>query len=287
MRATWQVRAQSAMSFERTTRVALSVVRENALMSEKSRSRTVGKHNLKTAVFWSLVTLALVVAIGGYAFVESRGSADTGYVSTYVPVERQAPVQIDMSRVNTAILIGDSWTEGTAASPKESGFAYLLGGKLGIRTKVVGFSGSGYMNPNDRGVGTFAQRWSRIAPDFVPDLVVVTGSINDLKFDPADVYRAAGDFYGTLRFQFPNAQLLVIGPTGNGPDTANGLKGNDFQVASAAVEAGAQYISPLTETWFNVGNYGQYFEQTVSPHPNNAGHEYFADRISRVLTQTD
>ena len=109
----------------------------------KKRSRTADKRSPKTVAFWVFIPVALVAIVAGYFVSTSRSSADSGYVSTYVPGQTSAPAPITphhqipqvMQRLNdpshafNLVVLGDS--TGAAREGWVVQVARALGAKTG------------------------------------------------------------------------------------------------------------------------------------------------------------
>ncbi|MDT0223450.1 SGNH/GDSL hydrolase family protein [Gordonia sp. AC31] len=236
---------------------------------------------------WLVIAAGIVAACVLLAVAATRPTPSSS-AAPYTPppatstTDAAAEPAADMSRVRDALFIGDSWTFGTAATPVTDGFAYEVGRRLSIPVEVHGYGSVGYLNAGRDGGGTYSQRWARTqVSNPNPDLVVVEGSQNDLG-QRGSLTGAARAFIAQLAEQFPNAQIVIVGPAPATPELITGLQQIDSNLTRATYQQKVPYISPLKERWFTARNVGDYMT-TVNPHPTTAGHSYYADRLIASL----
>jgi lysophospholipase L1-like esterase len=110
--------------------------------------------------------------------------------------------------------------------------------------------------------------------------VVFFGSRNDQGVDPELLAEKAQAAFNLARRFAPSARVLVIGPpwpTADVPDSM--LRIRDVLNARARA-VGAAFVDPIGDGWF-VDR-----PDLIGPdgvHPNDAGHEYLADKIAPVI----
>ena len=177
------------------------------------------------------------------------------------------------------LILGDSYTEGYAASPPSKGYAVLVGESLGWPTDVDGVGGTGftYGGPGG-GDDDYVTRIERYVASsrFDPNVIVLEGSQND--------YRSVGAITGrvvtavkTLRAAYPEARIVLFGPAAPEPLMSQ-LGPIDRADRAAADELRIPYISPYQGQWFTTDNTATYgFEDGA--HLNTAGHAYLAKRF--------
>lgn len=184
------------------------------------------------------------------------------------------------------LMFGDSYTEGVGAVPTTKGYAYLVGAPLGWTVTVDGKGGSGYCNPTTYGAGNYATRLAKVAVAAY-DLIVIQGGTNDDKtvngvpvYDSPTIKAAIQKAIDTVRARFPNAKILLFGPSNPyGSATVDRLRVNDLLVAAASANA-LPYVNPIAEKWFLPGD-GASFANPDNSHPSNAGHAHLRSLFVR------
>lgn len=182
------------------------------------------------------------------------------------------------------LVLGDSWTYGSAASAPTLGYAYLLGPLMGGETNVNGSRGSGYLVPGIDG-GTFAERVAELDASDHPDLIVVQGSINDRKV-PLDGYdEAVRGAWDALAARYPEAQIVILGPAPQILPVEAATAEIDERLSRAAAARGWPYISPVGQRWITAENYAWIIDSgpVGRHHPTTEGHAYLAERLTAAL----
>ncbi|MGY1804493.1 SGNH/GDSL hydrolase family protein [Blastococcus sp. SYSU D00922] len=176
--------------------------------------------------------------------------------------------------------LGDSWT---AASGSESGkgYAALVGERLGWTYEVLGVAGTGYVQgaPDQ----AFAQRIPA-AVDSAPDVVVVQGSLNDLRSDPRVLRPAVRETLAALEEAAgPGTDILVIGaPEAPGTDAA-GIQAINDAIEEEATSLDLRFVDPVAQEWNDPRDPAIWADAT---HPNDAGYRLIADHVSALLRET-
>jgi lysophospholipase L1-like esterase len=201
------------------------------------------------------------------------------------PLRAQAyrPLSLDF-RLNHVAVIGDSYTTGTdlggLGRKSWTARAWRTLGQRGTRiTADVAAEGkAGYGAPGDHG-SLFEDLTARaVKPSDV--LVVFFGSRNDQGVNLGLLAEKVRDTFDMARRYAPTARFLVIGPPWPTADVpVNVLQIRDVLFA-AARDTGVAWVDPIFEHWF-VNIPGLIGPDGV--HPNDAGHEYLADKIAPVI----
>ncbi|MCZ4587526.1 SGNH/GDSL hydrolase family protein [Rhodococcus opacus] len=237
-----------------------------------------------TAAAVIALAAAVVLVVIGVAVAATRTTDE--YASTYTPSPdaTAAPIPtVDLARVKSVLFIGDSWTYGTNAQPVTRGFAYRAAELLGVNYEVYGFGSVGYINTGADRAGAFAERWAKVAPKTVPDLIVLEGSQNDLDFR-GNISDAANSFISTLKGQFPQSQIVMMGPAPASEGLISALAPIDSTLYDVAYAQRVPYISPLTLSWFDASNLAQFIDPgNGSPYPNTEGHNFIAEHLVAEL----
>jgi lysophospholipase L1-like esterase len=188
------------------------------------------------------------------------------------------------SRLNRVAVIGDSYTTGTdegGLGPNSwTARAWQTLSARGVRiaADVAAEGKAGYAVPGDHG-SVFEDLTARaVKPDDV--LVVFFGSRNDLGVDPGLLTERANNAFGLARRFAPSARFLVIGPPWPNADVPGSMLMIRDVLNAAARAAGAAFVDPIGDRWF-VDR-----PDLIGPdgvHPNDAGHEYLADKIAPLI----
>lgn len=206
--------------------------------------------------------------------------------------------------------LGDSITEGSGASSKETCYVSLIEKTTGAVCRNYGIGGTRIarqktpsLNPvHDKYYGS---RVAEMEPD--ADIVVVFGGTNDFGHGdaPLGIFsdRTEDTFYGALHLlytslieKYSESQIVVITPlhrfTEDSP-RGDGSKLCDFPVLKVYVEAireVAEYYSlPVLDLYKNSGIQPKIpvMQEKYMPdglHPNDAGYRILADKIIKFLS---
>ncbi len=188
------------------------------------------------------------------------------------------------SRLNHVAVVGDSYTTGTdegGLGPKgwtDLAWRALSRGGVRIAADVAAEGRAGYGVSGDHG-SIFADLADRaVKRDDV--LVVFFGSRNDQGVDPGVLAGKARETFDLARHLARAARFLVIGPPWPTADVpASVLQIRDV-LNSEARAVGATFVDPIGDRWF-VDR-----PDLIGPdgvHPNDAGHEYLADKIAPLI----
>jgi lysophospholipase L1-like esterase len=188
------------------------------------------------------------------------------------------------SRLNRVAVIGDSYTTGTdegGLGPNSwTARAWQTLGARGVRiaANVAAEGKAGYAVPGDHG-SVFEDLTARaVKPDDV--LVVFFGSRNDQGVDPGLLTERARNAFDLARRFAPSARFLVIGPPWPTADVPGSMLMIRDVLNATARAAGAAFVDPIGDRWF-VDR-----PDLIGPdgvHPNDAGHEYLADKIAPLI----
>jgi lysophospholipase L1-like esterase len=198
-------------------------------------------------------------------------------------VRAYATLTLD-SRVNHVAVVGDSYTTGTdegGLGPKAwTALAWhaLAGGGVRIAADVAAEGRAGYGVSGDHG-SIFEDLTDR-AVKRDDALVVFFGSRNDQGVDPGELADKARETFDLARHLARTARFLVIGPPWPTADVpASILQIRDVLNAEARA-ARATFVDPIGDGWFVER------PDLIGPdgvHPNDAGHEYLADKIAPII----
>lgn len=195
------------------------------------------------------------------------------------------PGLLDLPPDATVLVIGDSWTYGSAASTPTLGYAYVLAELTGWTTIVDGVRGSGYLKPVIDGPD-YGTRIAALDAALDPDLVIVQGSINDRRL-PAEGYQEAVDAaWDRLGERFPRARVVVLGPAPQVLPVQKATSRIDRDLAALASRRGWWYVSPVRDGWIDAGNYAEVIDTGPgNDHPSTEGHRRLAERLAAALDE--
>ncbi|WP_344817634.1 SGNH/GDSL hydrolase family protein [Microbacterium soli] len=194
-----------------------------------------------------------------------------------------SPAPLALPEHPTVLVFGDSWTYGSAATPRTHGYAHLLGGLLHGTTIIDGVRGSGYQKPGIDGPD-YATRIRSLDAGIAPDLIIIQGSINDRREDPATFPAAVNAAWDALADVFPDAPVVVLGPAPHELPVGASTARIDHDLSVLAAQRAWWYISPVQEEWITTADYPWIIDAGPGLlHPSDAGHEYLAHRVIEAL----
>jgi hypothetical protein len=221
-----------------------------------------------------LATVILGLAIVGVTFGDALHPAQ---------VRAYEALTLD-SRLNHLAVIGDSYTTGTdegGLGPRAwTALAWHTLAARGVRiaADVAAEGRAGYAVPGDHG-SIFEDLTGRAVKP-ADGLVVFFGSRNDEGVDPGLLAGKARDTFDLARVNAPSAKFLVIGPPWPTADVPWQVLEVRDVLNAAARAAGATFVDPIGDGWF-VDR-----PDLIGPdgvHPNDAGHQYLADKIAPLI----
>jgi lysophospholipase L1-like esterase len=248
--------------------------------AERGRERRSGRRALLVRLFLLVLVLGLTV-VSGLRLADERAVAAQGIAPTSpAPAQRAAP---------SALFVGDSYTQGTGAGDTRRGYACLTAAAMGWNCNLDAQGGTGFLNAGAPGVPGSAPFIDRLAGDrarFLADVIVVDGGRNDGGLPLGDVVTAAASYLRELRRIWPKSSIIVVVPTYLWSTPENYGYGTGLAEALRPVLAGigGHLIDPLSERWVAPEQVAR-FTWTDGIHPDAAGHEYLAERLTADLVR--
>ncbi|WP_336650083.1 SGNH/GDSL hydrolase family protein [Kocuria rosea] len=206
----------------------------------------------KKVVNIAIATVVALILVGVSVFaMQQRQVVAQNTVAAEAYAPSFTPVAEEDDRP-TALFVGDSYTHGTGVDTKEDRWSSIVARKMGWREANIGQGGTGYATTSGvQGCGkTFCAAYAETVRAFrtVPaDIVVVAGGQNDFRAynsDASTVQKGVSATFAQIERSFPDAQLVVVGPS-TADEITDATRGLDRDIQNAARAAGATYISLL------------------------------------------
>jgi lysophospholipase L1-like esterase len=236
---------------------------------------------------WAWIAIAfcaVAVALFLPQVLNPTASTTDAPPSTADPSSADAPAPSSSSASPAAavrvLVVGDAWTAGTESGGRGSAnWTAVLQRRLADSGHPATFTpaasvGAGYLQPDEQG-RTFADL-AGSADAAPPDTVIFFGSESDIA-STEDVRAAAGRTFEGARSDWPEAQLLAIGPAWTGDAPPATLLAAADGVRQAAADQDVPFVDPLAERWF--GDDGA----EAGSHPTDDGHRVIAQEVEGAL----
>ena len=233
--------------------------------------------------FGSVGTWDVVVQFSGEAFVSgvSIGPSDT--LAAY-----------GLSIGPRVCVVGDSFTAGTGAGSNITTWHMRMAEALGwwnVAASAEG--GTGYAKPTAGNAYCYIDRVAKDIAAFPPDIVIVTGGVNDAVSGYASsVGAAALALYSTLKGIAP--RVVALTPFQPTVTAGWGLAPVRLAIQNAAASTGIQCIDVMGPApWVTGTGYVAHENGTGSSdaytssdgtHPSQAGHDYLGQRLAWAIS---
>ncbi|WP_285319355.1 SGNH/GDSL hydrolase family protein [Pseudarthrobacter sp. lyk4-40-TYG-27] len=191
-------------------------------------------------------------------------------------------VPLSIKAGDKAIFLGDSWTFGQHIPDFKQGFAYLTIDKMDLDGQVLGFPGSGFLNPNKRTEGDYRQRIAALPADPALKLMVIQGGTNDRDQSHFDLTQAVVDTVKAAKDKFPAVQVVLMGPMSPGYPKDPRITIVDRAISNGAEISGVQFVDPDAEQWISDINKDANMDPATG-HPTVAGHVLIANKLKDAL----
>ena len=169
-----------------------------------------------------------------------------------------------------AIIVGDSFAEGTGANGRFNAFGQTLCTTSGWDDCWVdGSGGTGYLNNGATGyVGraTFRQRIVHDVLQYNPSVIVIAGGKNDMLYPPSQVHDEALALFKQIRQSLPNVNLIVTSPF---PSSGPQAQSSTYASFNSAVKSAS---TGLADKYLDITGVNAYITGTGNTaHPNGTG----------------
>jgi len=182
-----------------------------------------------------------------------------------------------------SLWLGDSYTAGTGADSLHSGEACLTAAKLDWLCKVDAQGGTGFLADGHINSSKFKPLRGRLratAAKYEADIVVIDAGRNDGSAAEEDLRAAVASYVEDVHGAWPRAKIVAISPYF--VSSRSRPLGDWFVNFERDVVERYEgiFIDPIEDGWA-----GQRDGLTLPDgvHPNQAGHEYIAEHLSRTL----
>ena len=232
-----------------------------------------------------LMVLAVIVA--GISWLSLRSVDPPGFSeggTSFVPPEETVRLSLSETLPESprALIVGDSYADGTGADSDDTSWAATSAEKLGWDVRILGSGGTGYTWPGPNNTGTFPERIAKEAKknrDY--DVIVIEGSQNDYRSNRSEIFEAVTETLAMVQNRWPDAALIAFGPTAPTP-LGPKLERMASPVQDAALASGAFSINPIEAKWLTEDNSEQY--RFDNAHVNQAGHDYISQRFAEAVS---
>ena len=232
-----------------------------------------------------LVVLAVVTGTLATFALTQRPAASTtvsggtsgGFVATSTP----EPALLELPSPANVLMLGDSYMLGTGADDRRStAWAPQVAAALGWNATIDGLGGTGFtVGRPDTGSGRFIERIQARAGEAY-DLVFIEGGQNDHLASKEELHVAVNEVIVTAQAQWPEAKIIVMGPTA--PEPLGSMLGRISEPITAEAQAlGVLAINPIQSKWMTVENSPGF--DLDGAHVNQAGHDYITQKVMEQI----
>lgn len=185
----------------------------------------------------------------------------------------------------TAVLIGDSQSEGAAGVVTKNTWTTSALANLGYDVDFCGRGGTGFVAANGK-IGSYPdalENGNWYLPYGQVPLVVIQGGGNDAARGATNtqIMANAARLLKDLRQTYPDSQFVMIGTLAKGADYGGGRRSQvDALLGTFAAENGIPFVS--VGDW--ITRYGLSDKLVDGVHLTAAGHKVLTDVLSRQLT---
>lgn len=216
-------------------------------------------------------------------FAESQTEAPSpAATATIATPSTETPASVSAQQEVAPVLAvyGDGYSAGSPLGGQaDAGWPALVARAVGADLRLNAVPRTGYVTAADSGQDFAAVAGARPVSDAA--VTVVFGSRNDASASPASVEAKAAEAFQEIRSQAPGTKLVVVGPAWSSDQVPDGLIAVRDAVQAAATGAGAAFVDPLADRWFEQPE-GLIAEDGISP--TDEGHQYLADLIRPAVS---
>ena len=206
----------------------------------------------------------------------STPRAQTGASVDLTPLDDPAPI-VDPTSTSAlnVVAIGDSIMAGNGVNGDEAWLA-IVAQSHGWKLTNLASNGSGFVTVGDDG-DTFSDQ-TIVALSLHPDVIILSGSSNDLGVSDAVLANATTALIERIHLVLPETKILTVDAIWGDTDVPGQLNQMDESVQQASASAGGAYLNigqPLSGT--------SNLMQADDVHPNAAGQAALAQAFDAAL----
>lgn len=251
------------------------------LLKSRDRGRSSFPFRYAKELGFGFVAVAAIVVAFLALTLRDNGEASVP------PVPSASAPQASRAEVPNIDVIGDSYVAGSdQGGYGADNWTKIVGSRFYAESRpvdmnVIGHPGAGYIVRGSEKV-TFAEA-ATTGLRSTSDLVLVFGSRNDGKQDPAAMTAAAADLFAKIRERAPQAKVIAVGPAWVDENVPDFITSDSQAIAAAASAADVEYVSPLDQRWFFGADSNLIGADGV--HPTKAGHQYLAEKMYGLISK--
>ena len=193
-------------------------------------------------------------------------------------VDSTTKITASTAQTPNVLILGDSWVypviNDQGPSAGWDAFPGALSYLTGWNVISDGVRGQGYLRAS--GGGTYKDRIALDFPAIKPDVVIFTGSPNDLgaNYLANQIASELSNDIQLFRQKLPNALLIVASPFQSPSDINDAMK-------AAAKDLGVPYLDFIQQPMLTSANNGS--NQLVNGHPTRAGGPFLAQELLKQI----
>ncbi|WP_080966175.1 SGNH/GDSL hydrolase family protein [Rhodococcoides fascians] len=252
-------------------------------------SRRAGSGRATKLLIAAAAAIGLAVTIlVGVALWHSASHDPDSYESSYIPpspAEAEEPM-FTLPPDPRVLFLGDSLTDGTAASNKEVlGFAPRLAKIEGWTDYAVdGVGLSGFLSPgiSEEAHRNYRDRLQQIffTNTYSPNVIIFQAGANDAPYSSSDIRKKVVETITVARKYWPNVQILLMGPI----TSSTNLSATNAAYRSAAHDSEIFYIDAMRTPMISPNERKELISDD-GWHANDAGHQRIAEELHQRITE--
>jgi acyl-CoA thioesterase-1 len=224
-------------------------------------------------------TPVAAVALGVSAAAVVLGVAALVVATTLSANLRSHPIVADQpADATTVVAIGDSIMDGNGLDPDQA-WPKVIAGYNGWHLVNLATNGAGFVAKGNNG-SIFADQVNE-AVQFVPSMVIISGSSNDLGVPESDVQASMISAMNMLRHDLPHTRIVAVSPVWNENEHPKQLDEINDDMEAAVKHVGGTYLDIGTPLLGKPG-----YMQSDDVHPTSDGQLVIAAAVEARMRAT-